>query len=90
MKKLLLLAAVVFTISASLPAITLAGKPVGTLDSCAAVFGTEDAGACGNGGHGAVVYKMFTFGSYYPYIRLDCFYQDGWVYTTISLDPQCA
>jgi hypothetical protein len=50
-RKLALLSVLWFVVMAAVPAISLGGKGgIGTMDSCAAVVGVEDAGACGNGG----------------------------------------
>ena len=50
MRKLLLTVTIVFALMAAIPAVSLGGKgSIGTQDTCAAVFGTEDAGACGSG-----------------------------------------
>jgi hypothetical protein len=54
MKRLVLLTTLVFALMAAIPAVSIGGNTVGTLDSCAASFGVEDAQACGSGG-GSIV-----------------------------------
>lgn len=79
MKRFGLLIVLCFAIMASIPAVTLGGKVVGTSSPCAAVFGTENASACGQDiNYHAYPYEQcypHPFKAWYTYCWND---RDGW------------